>query len=193
MKMILENHTGSLLGFESRAWTPDIYLSGTVISSSTSILFIQGSKAVSPWVPPDIPQPIKSPCKHHLCVSSQPRQSWCRSQPTSPCCSSRNLPNSVGVEREELRPRRGSDLCGSMVQQGERSTKGQPLSGGVSSLIYVTCKLQPTAFCTMPRVSAENGIAHNCIVCLEGTRDPDQVQQDLCHSSQCCFSSTPLQ
>lgn len=55
MKMILENHMGSLLGFESRAWTPDNYLSGTVISSSTSILFIWGSKAVSPWVPPDIP------------------------------------------------------------------------------------------------------------------------------------------
>lgn len=148
------------------------------------VFFLYGDlKQYPPGYSPDIPWPIKSPRKHHLCVSSQPRQSWCRSQHTSPCCSSRNLPNSVGVEREELRPRRGSDLCGSMVQQGERSTKGQPLSGGVSSLIYVTCKLQPTAFCTMPRVSAENGIAHNCIVCLEGTRDPDQVQQDLCHSS----------
>lgn len=67
---------------------------------------------------------------------------------------------------------------------GRAEHKGQLLSGGVRSLIYVTlCKLQPTAFYTIPLVSAENGVSHNCIVCLEGTRDPDQVQQDLCHSS----------
>lgn len=80
------------------------------------------------------------------------------------------LPNLVGVEQEDLGPRQGSDLCSSTVQQSEPSTKGQRLSGGVRPLIYVTlCKLQPTAFYTIPRVSAENGVSHNCIVCLEGT------------------------
>lgn len=80
------------------------------------------------------------------------------------------LPNLVGVEQEDIRPRQGSDLCGSMVEQSELSTKGQLLSGGVRPLIYVMlCKLQPTAFYTIPHVSAENGVSHNCIVCLEGT------------------------
>lgn len=42
--MILENHMASLLRFESRK-TRDIYLSTTVIFSSTSILIIQAAKA----------------------------------------------------------------------------------------------------------------------------------------------------
>lgn len=76
----------------------------------------------------------------------------------------------VGVEREELRPSEGSALRSGVGQQGQLSTKGQPLAGGVRPLIYVTlCKPQPTAFYTILHVSAQNGVSHNCIVCLEGT------------------------
>lgn len=162
IKIILENHMGSLLGFESRAWTSDISLSGTVISSSTSILFIQGFKAgmSTPWYSLANKIPLKTPCLCQLPGQAILRQSPVLAAAAGTCLTRWEL------SRKSCSP---DGAQTSVVQQGEPSTKGQPLSGGVSSLIYVTCKLQPTAFCTMPRVSAENGIAHNCIVCLEGT------------------------
>lgn len=168
---------GKSTRFESRTRTFDIYLSGTVFSSSTSILIIQAGMSA-----PQILLSQENSRANIISVLALIPGTGAHIAALGTWAGA--LPNSVGVEREELRRRQGADLCSSVLQQGERRTKGQLPSGDVRPLIYVTlCKLQPTAFYIIPRVSAENGVSRNCIVCLEGTWDPDQVQQDLCHSS----------